>query len=210
MVADEAVAADPDRVRLRGEVERERMRAYRHPAVRSSRRVADRRLASSPRMALRSPRATTSAWREARYPDVRLAWLRGASERGCATPAGAAARSLAPEPPWSSMPASAWSLSRSSVAQPRAGAAAARGRVRQAPEPSPGVTSPSSVCASFAAVLDERRRSDLLRGGRVPSSLPITRGPEQARAAPGLDLDGGVRRAQAELLAGDPAGRGGA
>ncbi len=78
-VADEAVAAGPDRVRLRGEVERERMRAYRHPD--SVDPAASLVVAEAAAVALEALGDDVGVAR-ARYLMCELAWLQGASERG--------------------------------------------------------------------------------------------------------------------------------
>jgi DNA-binding SARP family transcriptional activator len=78
-VADEAVAAGPDRVRLRGTVERERMRAYRHPD--SVDPAASLVVAEAAAVALEALGDDVGVAR-ARYLMCELAWLQGASERG--------------------------------------------------------------------------------------------------------------------------------
>ena len=78
-VADEAVAADRDRVRLRGEVERQRMRAYRHPE--SVDPSASLIVAEDAAMALEALGDDVGVAR-ARYLMCELAWLQGRSERG--------------------------------------------------------------------------------------------------------------------------------
>ena len=78
-VADEAVAAGPGRVRLRGEVERERMRAYRHPeSVDPGASLIVAELAAAALEELGDDVGVARA----RYLMCELAWLRGASERG--------------------------------------------------------------------------------------------------------------------------------
>ena len=79
LVADEAVAAGPDRVRLRGEVERERMRAYRHPD--SVDPAASLVVAEDAAVALEALGDDVGVAR-ARYLMCELAWLQGSSERG--------------------------------------------------------------------------------------------------------------------------------
>jgi tetratricopeptide (TPR) repeat protein len=78
-VADEAVTAGPDRVRLRGEVERERMRAYRHPD--SVDPAASLVVAEDAAVALAALGDDIGVAR-ARYLMCELAWLQGSSERG--------------------------------------------------------------------------------------------------------------------------------
>ena len=78
-VADEAVGAGRDRVRLRGEVERQRMRAYRHPE--SVDPSASLIVAEDAAMALEALGDDVGVAR-ARYLMCELAWLQGRSERG--------------------------------------------------------------------------------------------------------------------------------
>ena len=78
-VADEAVGAARDRVRLRGEVERQRMRAYRHPE--SVDPAASLLVAEDAAVALEALGDDVGVAR-ARYLMCELAWLQGRSERG--------------------------------------------------------------------------------------------------------------------------------
>ena len=78
-MADEAVAAGRGRVRLRGEVERERMRAYRHPeSVDPGASLIVAELAAAALEELGDDVGVARA----RYLMCELAWLQGASERG--------------------------------------------------------------------------------------------------------------------------------
>ena len=78
-VADEALTAGVDRVRLRGEVERERMRAYRHPeSVDPGQSLVVAEMAAAALDALGDDVGVARA----RYLMCELAWLQGASERG--------------------------------------------------------------------------------------------------------------------------------
>jgi DNA-binding SARP family transcriptional activator/tetratricopeptide (TPR) repeat protein len=78
-VADEALTAGVDHVRLRGEVERERMRAYRHPeSVDPGQSLVVAEMAAAALDALGDDVGVARA----RYLMCELAWLQGASERG--------------------------------------------------------------------------------------------------------------------------------
>ena len=78
-VAEEAVACGVERVRLRGMVERERMRAYRHPE--SVDPAASLVVAHDAAVALEALGDDVGVAR-ARYLMCELAWLQGESERG--------------------------------------------------------------------------------------------------------------------------------
>ena len=185
-VADEAVGADRDRVRLRGEVERQRMRAYRHPE--SVDPSASLIVAEDAAMALEALGDDVGVAR-ARYLMCELAWLQGRSERGLREARDAlrfARRAGGTVELDAGVSVIAWALVVNRVPVPDA-----RAECEELLRSVAGRRFAELGVRGFAAVLDAMA-GDFEK--RARPARPLARRPERPRAAPGLDLDGRVRR----------------